>query len=378
MATLARAPTLSGRQQPRQLTPSRTHANLLTTTLAVVAATLPFQTSSSFPQQQAAPSKRHSLNADTSRGMPKGLYADAVSPQFNVPHLTAQHPGSANPDASAASPLALLSVPVGDPPFRPLLALSPSRRKLLHADTSAGTPKPLYEDTVVAVFDGPHYGPHRHWRLNPDTAAGAPLALLTVVQPPLFNPPTLAVDPVRVNPDTSRGTPKTLYGDAVMPVFNTAPLLAHRKPAVVDTSAGTPKGLYPDADTPTFNAPHTAPDRVRPASDTSFGMALSLATFVPPEMPFFTPPHVGPAWRAWVADTAAGIPHTLLPTVGVEPFVPAPHIAPAWRNWQPASATATVLPLVVADVTAVVMSAPPKRRRAQVRSRPANIQTRSR
>jgi hypothetical protein len=223
MADVFRGPLYVARREfppPLSLT-SIVFQTLLTTTLAVVAATLPVGKSSA--TVLVDDTQKLSLNASTSAGMPKTLYADKQAPVFNV-----QQPAVA--------------------PHRPL--------EWLNASTASGTPKTLTFDRQLPFFNPawvpPNAEPKANW-LPANTTRGQSITLQVIIPPmpaglvaPHYAPQRFWWQP----PDDSQGTPKTLYGDAQLPVLNAiynAPDLVR---SVVNTSQGTTALLLPVPVTP--------------------------------------------------------------------------------------------------------------------------------
>lgn len=284
MATIFRDPTYA-QQQRKPAQPSVFWTTGLLVPALLLSGSVPFKT----PTPQVTPqhpSHALSANPDTSRGIPKTLYADASKALFVPPHLTEHHP---------------------------------RRNGQLNVDTSRGTAKVLYADAVRPTFNPQHTAPDRP-RPVADTTNDTPLTLLTTafVQPPLVNAPTLAVERPRQNSDTSRsvapgallapfvnpphwaspdffwqpadtstGLPKVATSDAAVPFFNAPSMQIDRLRPVVDTSSAWPKVLYADQVAPFFNAPFLAADRIRPVTDTSrgFNPPPGLPPFVQTDWP---------------------------------------------------------------------------------------------
>ena len=193
-------------------------------------------------------------------------------------------------------------------------------RGLLHPDTSRGTPKVLFADSVSPTFNPPQPQIDRPQRFS-DTTVDTPTTLLLpvlVTQAPFANSPWVAVGTRRVQPDTSYSTPKVLYADAVAPFvnppqitpawirsvkdtssfqlpppavvgkpFSNPPWLTVGTPRIVsETSASTPKVLYADSVTPTLNPPSQMVVLARRVADTSQSVPRSLLPVVTPSAPF--------------------------------------------------------------------------------------------
>ena len=84
MAVVIRGPVEAGNHLRPDPTSRFELPNLLTTTLFVAAAVLPFQNAQAFPGAPQYSSQSLSFNTDTSTGTPKTLYADSTLPAFNA------------------------------------------------------------------------------------------------------------------------------------------------------------------------------------------------------------------------------------------------------------------------------------------------------
>lgn len=322
--------------------------SLLTTTLAVVAAALPFQNASAFPSQSHDPVARHAQVADTSRGTPKTLTADTLRPAQN-PTVGQVDLRRYLSDTSADSPVALLGVAT-PAPFLPLLHQAPARFTWQPADTSKGLAKPLFADSTTPNFNPAQFLVERV-RFSPDTSQDSPVTLLSApLVAPLFNPIQLAPDRLRPVVDTTKGTPKPLTADAQAPVSNKPQFLVERTRYSQDTSADSPTALLlapvPD---PISNEILLAPDRLRPVYDTSKGTPKTLTRDA--QAPVFNPaPTLLDRVRP-VANTSAGTPAALLPVVFVQP---------PFRAWpQPVIQWAQFLPDTSRGSSSVLLSALP-------------------
>lgn len=289
--------------------------SLLTTTLAVVAAALPFNNASAFPSQSHDPVARHAQVADSTRGTPKTLTADTLRPAQN-PTVRQVDIRRYLSDTSADSPVALLGATPA--PFLPILHQAPARFTWQPADTSKGLAKPLFADSTTPNFNPSQFLVERV-RFSPDTSQDSPLPLLSApLVAPLFNPIQLAPDRLRPVVDTSKGTAKTLTADAQPPVNNEPQFLVERTRHSPDTSASSARVLLTTlAPDPISNEIVLAPDRVRPVYDTSKGTPKTLTRDA--QAPVFNPaPTLLDRVRP-VANTSAGTPAALLPVVFVQP-----------------------------------------------------------
>lgn len=199
MATIFRGPLFS-QQQRKPAQPSVFWTTGLLVPALLLSGSVPFKT----PTPQVTPqhqSHRLTANPDTSRGVPKTLYADANKAFANPPHFA--------PNAQG-------------------------KQGYLHPDESAGTPKTLYPDASNAFANPPHKAPDRRWPVT-DTTYDSPLTLLATafVQPPLVTVPGYSVERLRHTTDTSRGvSPETLLA----PFANAPQGQVSRQRIVVDTS----------------------------------------------------------------------------------------------------------------------------------------------
>ncbi len=190
-----------------------------------------------------APVRAWFAPADSTRGTPKTLVADAQAPVFVAPHFAP----SAKPiagwlpaDTTERQSILEQAFPAGlsAPTFGPL------RASFQPASTTAGSPKPLLSDAQLPFRIVQHSPPDRR-RPVVDTSRGTPGVLL-----PVELPPGRAVysTPLRqwfAPADTTRGIPKTAFDDAQAPVFNPpAPVLDAIRP-VADTSQSTPAAFIP-------------------------------------------------------------------------------------------------------------------------------------
>lgn len=253
MADIARAPTFS--RQHRRPEPSCLNGpNLLTSTLVVVAAALPFNNSGAFPSQHQRPGHTRSVNADTSRGTPKTLTLDATVPFFNPGHIAPQ-PKARNGfvlDTSRGVPETLLPTGPVVAPFIPAPTLQVDGRRI-----------------VEVRSDVP---PNLNTQFAPDQIATAVVETLPIYRQPI------------TPANTSYRNIVALDLPALPPPFVNA---VHWAPARFwwqpdDSSSGTPKNFFSDSTTPTFNAPSLLIDRLRPVADTSQGLNVALASFIPP------------------------------------------------------------------------------------------------
>jgi hypothetical protein len=250
-----------------------------------------------------------------------------AQPTLSAPDLGARRPQSGY--VSVGLLTTLLAVVAQAPVFTSLgdqpTPQHPSHRLSANANTSAGTPKPLYEDGVVAPRA--YWGPGVQRRaLLADTSRGF-MPPAAAVQDPFINVQFSAAAFKRTLPDTSQGSWAALRGE-VQPPFKVAQTFAPDRVRYVlpDTSKGTAKTLTADAAEAFFVPQVFAPDRVRPVTDTSKGSAVSLLSAV--QDPFSVEPQPTPdRFRAINADASRGTPKVLYAD-SVKPFFVAPHSAP--------------------------------------------------
>jgi len=325
--------------------------SLLATVLAVAGQIpLPLGAAHALPLQVLPPKSQLVQNADTTRGSPKGLLADAQLP-FQALKVTAPDRRRPVTDTTKGQPLTLKAAvaPVVVPPhFAP-----PPRpdRNRLPPDTSRGAinadaqapagesaawapialvrnvvdttqSQPLTLQAIVPPFvPAPHIGPLRFWWQPPDTSWSAAKAIIADAQLPFQITQQTAPDRIRPVVDTSESA-YALQNAVVIPPFVPAP---HYGPVKFwwqpqDSSEGTPKGLTQDGQVPFAILAQTAPDRTRPVADTS--------------------------------QSAFAVQNQIV----AAPFVPAPHVAPAKFQWQPPDGSVSLsLPLTASNT---VMSAP--------------------
>jgi hypothetical protein len=294
---------------------------------------------------------------DTSQGVPKTTYPDAVTEPAGQEDYCTMVPARlhVNVNTAQGTPLTLL---FSANPFTPAPHYAPARYAWQPGDTSQSSPKATYPDNTsplnvvwgggierppatVDVSRGTNIGllpplvplpvglnasfisVQRFWWQPADTSGvAAPLYAVVVVGTPVINAPGFGPQYRWHQEDTTQSTPKTLSTDAQLPVQNYQHTAPDRVRPVVDTSQGTPKALTIDATLPFQNYQHTAPDRVRPVVDTT--------TFQP---------------KTLYADA-------------IYPFVPAPHLAPLRVWWQPADTSQSVPKVTYGDATAPAFNPP--------------------
>jgi hypothetical protein len=288
MANIFRGPLYVGRREfPPVLSLSAIVVqSLLTSTLAVAVPAAPPGAHWGTPLVDAR--ARIAVNANTSAGMPKTLYADKQLPVRNPAW-----------------------VPPGAQP----------RAGWLPANTSAGTALGL--KTVIvpppAGTVAPFLGPQRFWWQPPNDSRGTPKTLIFDAQLPVRNPPIPLVDDWRAVTDTSRGTPVELFpviAAALPPGTETWVSVPTYLWKTADTSAGTPKTLIRDAQAPVFNPawvpPNAAPVAGWIPANTSAGTALGLKAVIVPVPVGTVAPFLGPQRFWWQPpDESCGMPKTL-------------------------------------------------------------------
>lgn len=204
MANILRSPTIQPEKRwPGSLSQFST-VNLLTSTLFVAAAALPFNNAEALPRSAQHPSYQLSINADTSKGTAKTLIGDATPP---------------------------LSKPV------PMWV---ERTRFLNANTSVGTAKTLIADAIPPIINQPGFSPLLV-RSVQDTTQKSQITLLSAVPSPIVNPIALVAERSRWLPsDTSKPTAKVLFADAQAPIVNPpiAPVALVR--TVTDTTQDSP------------------------------------------------------------------------------------------------------------------------------------------
>ena len=266
MADIFRGPILVNRREP-----SPAHnvvafvvPSLLVTTLAVTALNILPITAAKANYTAPHDTRMLVLNADTSRGMPKTLYADA------------QLPANVKPNYG----------PNGQP-----------IAQWLPADTSRGTPKTLTADAQLPTFSAPKFAPVNvpgNGVLPADTTRGQPITLQVVLPP--------------------------------VPIVNVPKFDAQRfwwQPA--DTSRGTPKALTADAQLPVQNYQHSQPDRVRPVADTSQSSYGTTNVAVIQPIPIGKTSYVAaPIWPWINPDTTQESPPVAIQNVAPAPVVVVP------------------------------------------------------
>lgn len=232
MATIFRGPTYAQQQRKPPLGSGWVNPDRFLTAL-VLLSTVPFTSPTQEVVGQQHPSHAKSANPDTSRGMPKTLYADSVSPAFNAPHKAPDRKWPVT-DTSAGEPLTLRSpVAVQAPFFNPHTPIAQIRRTL--ADTSRGSFN-LADDSVATAQIEFLPAPHLK-RIGSETSQGSPRILLQVVAAAPFSNPLWPNQRLMWLPaDASHGVPKPLYEDASRP-FRTRPLkTVDRRWPVQDTT----------------------------------------------------------------------------------------------------------------------------------------------
>lgn len=361
MADIPRAPLFFRQHRRPDPGPSYSVQNLLTSTLFVAAAALPFNNAAAFPAQQQHPSHAKSANADTSKGTPKTLTLDALAPLFDAPVFAPQHPRNQraqNQDESAGTPQTLMPVALYQNANAPHVGPQHPKQKPINSDTSRQMPQTLLPTgVVVAPFipaptlqvDG-----RRRGDVRSDVAANlqllfAPDQIATtildetlpiyrapvtptntsyrncvaldvlVVLPPFVNPPSWSPSKFWWSADTSQQTPPSLLAVvAVAPFVNVPQFGFDRKRTPTDTSQQSPKALLDVVAAPFFNAPQATPDRSRASVDTSQGTPKAL--YNDALAPFFNAPNLTPDRIRPVVDTSQTLNAPLAFFVPPAPF----------------------------------------------------------
>jgi hypothetical protein len=338
VATIFRGPLFSQQKRNPELRSPSTGVNLLTSTLFVAAAALPFNNAQAFTAPQH-PSHTLSVNADTSRGTPKTLFADAARPSFDAPTFAPQHPpralnqdsskgipktlyaDSANPvsnkphtapdrirpgtDTSKGSTQALLA-PVGSPPFVPAPFVGPQTVRRNLADTSQSTPvgffpvagpTPFLTPPTAAQVDSSRLREARS-DVQPNLSVLFPPSMIAPGLPESWTIYRLPVTPT----DTSFRAFALFSGPPPAPFFNSPQTGLERQRPIPDTSQGTAKALYADALAAFVNAPGLQVDRLRPVADTSQESPAVLLNAV--VAPFVNPPPITPDRLRLSEDTS--------------------------------------------------------------------------
>lgn len=396
-----RGPTFAV-NQARPLPAATQQANLLTGTLAVVAAPAPpvvpdahlLQGSDrrlqlgddcsqnafaliAAPVIAVAPQPQTSfvstpalrwLPDDTSQGACRYLLVDPLA--SSVPEFQAapRYPhGVSQTNWRNVAALGAVQTPVV-----PSLLVSVQLLRTL-SETSAGVPKTLTADATVP-FESVALSAPQATRQLVDTSRSAPRVLLEVVAPapPVVPEISAQVDWPRAVQDTSRSAPQVLLAvvQPPAPPFVPGPWLGVDWPRQVqDTSHGVPKTLIADAIAPLDNAQIFQPLAPRNVVDTSAGSPKTLLV-IPPLPPVvnhqvWAPDALRPVW-----DTSRGTPKALTADAQ-KPFgnPPAPlverrHQVQAWA-WQVALPLRSVVPVVPPLLPGAQMFAPERQQERQ-------------
>lgn len=332
MADIFRGPTYAKHHRRPEPPPQWAAPNLLTSTLFVAAAAIPFQTASAFPAQVSHPSHRLSANADTSLGTPKTLTADSVSPFFVASHVGPQRSRTSNADTSSGGPLTLFPVVAVSAPFLPVpsIQVDGRRRGEVRSDVPPNLTLGLPPDQIASAVPET-LAIYRQPVTPTNTSFRASVVLdVVVAAPPFFNAPHIASAKLRWQPaDNSAGIPKTLTVDASVPFFN-APTFApqaksKRGQLNADTSGGLNNALasfIPSA--PFAQTDWPGPIRKPPFHETSWGYGPNPNLF-PPVPTFGTGAVLYLPVRFWANSTSVGVVpstnqanlKTWLPPIGV-------------------------------------------------------------
>lgn len=280
-------------------------ANLLVATL-LLAGAVPFNNARAQPLPAQHPSHRLSANADTSKGIPKTLFSDAVSPTFNQPWRPSQSPQRLLTDTSRGIP-ATLTAAAPAPTFNAQF-LAPLLR-VATQDTSQSTPKVLYADAAAAFVNLPQPAPERARGVTDTSSFLIPSGAV-----PFGNAPGPSVARTSILSETSYGTPKVLYADAASPFFNPPQMAPDRVRPVADTSSFQLPPATPIANAPIFSVVALPP----PVADTS--QSVPKALFADDATPAFNPAHLRLDWPGQVVDTSQGMAQALFPVQVVNPF----------------------------------------------------------
>lgn len=221
MATVIRGPVFVGRRDfPLQVPSPNNIRSLNETTLTPpVVSLLPQNAGRSIPLQVQQPWLL-SLNANTSRGIPKTLQVEIRTLPFQtVPEfpVTQANNKFLNGDTSQGLPQVLRPVTAN-----PQILNSPQTQVAfllrINANTSAGMPKTLIDDTVF-VASIPESLPLIRYPFGVvDTSFGTALVLRNVVaaSPVINNPNQLVIRVLRNNPDTSKLSWPIQFGAGVV------------------------------------------------------------------------------------------------------------------------------------------------------------------
>jgi hypothetical protein len=327
--------------------------------------------------QSHEPRAIHSLNQDTSRGIPKPLYSDVARPRVAV--VQNQPVRRDVFDTTHGTPVVLLQPPKTGPPW-----FAPQRYPWLPADTSQSAKALLSGDFFRPAFNPPQFQVDR---IRPvvDTSSTLAKTLYADSVKPAFDPPQFQIDPVRPVYDTTRGTPAEEIQPPISNPPHFTPLRFWWQPA--DSSQSTAKALYADALTPAFNAPTFLVDGVRPVTDTSRSSSLTVLTV---QAPFTAEPGWAPIRLWWqpadtsqatpkplyadalaaivpppwyqvdrsrpVTDTSQSSPVTAL--AAQAPFTAEPSWAPYRLWWQPADTSQATAKSLYSDALTPVVDAP--------------------
>jgi hypothetical protein len=169
---------------------------------------------------QSAPAKFWYQPRDTSNGMPKVAYGDAVTPVFNVPQFQLDR---VRPVVDTSKSTATNLLPVALPAGQSTPQSAPQRYWFQPADASKSVLLALNVLTPAPIVNAPQYAPYRFWYQPTDTSQSSPKAMYGDAATPRFNPPQHHVDPSRFRylpADTGKSVAKVLYADVVSSAYN--------------------------------------------------------------------------------------------------------------------------------------------------------------
>jgi hypothetical protein len=229
--------------------------SLLVTVLAGAGGPLlPVRNADSLLRMQSHhPSHNLTLNQDTTRGIAKVLYADAIAPRFDYQHAAPDRVRPVVDTTRGSSPWILLSAPV--PSGKNWIASAP-QKFWQHPDTTQAWPKQLFADASTPAQNVQQSAPERS-RYVADTSRGA---LPAPPPAPALNPPGFTLRAPYAAIDTSQGSSQALITPP-LPVGNASfigvPWLIWQ-PA--DTSALSSRALLTPAPAPIIGPLHKGGD----------------------------------------------------------------------------------------------------------------------
>lgn len=178
------------------------------------------------------PLQHQNRQADTSLGMPKGLYSDSTKPFFVAPQIiptVAAGAGRLNADTGTGTSRLLLIVPL----ISNLQSVLVQRRDL-GADTSISSYQPLIQPKPFLPFFGPAIAQRQQWLT--DTSIGSfadlikPKPFVTALQVPLVQRP-----PIPAQTGSAASPRALLVGPPIIPpAFVAAPARPHYVPALME------------------------------------------------------------------------------------------------------------------------------------------------